>query len=59
MSRIVLLGGMLAAVLLSVGAATLAFEIADLKVAHKHAAPADPAILTTYLQHIRDEIALP
>jgi len=55
MPRIVLLGGMLAAALLSVGAAILAFEITDLKVAHKHAAPADP----TYLQHIRDEIALP
>jgi hypothetical protein len=54
-----LVGGMLAAVLLSVGAATLVFEITDLKVARKHAAPADQAILTTYLQNIRDEIALP
>jgi len=52
-----LVGGMLAAVLLSVGAATLAFEITDLM--RKHAAPADPAVLTTYLQHMRDEISLP
>jgi hypothetical protein len=54
-----LVGGMLAAVLLSVGAATLAFEITDLKIVRKHAAPADPAVLTTYLQHMRDEISLP
>lgn len=55
MSRIVLLGGMLAAVLLSAGAATLAFEITK----QQHSAPADPAILTTYLQNVRDEIAAP
>ena len=54
-----LVGGMLAAVLLSVGAATLAFEITGLKVVRKHAAPADPAVLTTYLQHMRDEISVP
>jgi len=54
-----LVGGMLAAVLLMVGAVTLAFEITDLKVARKHAAPADPAILTRYLQNLRDEIAAP
>jgi len=54
-----LVGGMLAAVLLTVGAVTLAFEITDLKVARKHAAPVDPAMLTTYLQNLRDEIAAP
>jgi len=50
-----LVGGMLAAVLLCAGAATLAFEITK----HQRLAPADPAVLTTYLQNLRDEIALP
>ena len=59
MSRIILLGGMLAAVVLSAGATTLAFEITKLEVAHQRLAPADPAILTTRLQHLRGEIALP
>ena len=59
LKTMVLVGGMLAGVLWSVGAATLAFEITDLKAARKHAAPADPAILTRYLQNLRDEIALP
>lgn len=55
MSRIVILGGMLTAVLLCAGAATLAFETSK----HRRSAPADPAVLTTYLQNLRDEIALP
>ena len=58
MSRIILLG-VVAAVLLSAGAGTLAFEITKLSVAHQRSAPADPAILTTYLQNLRGEIALP
>jgi hypothetical protein len=56
MSRIILLGGMLAAVLLSAGATTIAFEITKLGV---RSAPADPAVLKTYLQNLRSEIALP
>jgi hypothetical protein len=44
MSKIILLGGMLAATLLSAGAATLAFEITK---------------LTAHQQHLRGEIALP
>ena len=59
MSRIILVSGMLAAVLLSAGAATLAFEITKLEVAHQRSAPADPAILTTYLQNLPGEMTLP
>ena len=59
MSRIILVSGMLAAVLLSAGAATLAFEITKLEVAHQRSVPADPAILTTYLQNLRGKIVLP
>ena len=59
MGRIILVGGMLAAVLLSAGAATLAFEITKLEVAHQRSAPADPTILTTYLQNLRGEMTLP
>ena len=58
MSRIILMGGMLA-VLMSAGAAALAFEITKLEAAYQRSAPADPAILTTHLQNLRDEIALP
>ena len=57
MSRIILMGGMLA-VLMSAGAAALAFEITKLEAAYQRSAPADPAILTTHLQNLRDEIAL-
>jgi hypothetical protein len=59
MSRIILMGGMLAATLLSAGAVTLAFEITKLEVSHQRSAPADAAILTTHLQHLGGEIALP
>ena len=58
MSRIILVG-MLAAVILSAGAATLAFEITRLEAAHQRSAPADPAILTTHLQNLQGDIALP
>jgi hypothetical protein len=58
MSRIIFVG-MLAAVLMSAGAAALAFEITKLEAAHQRSAPADPAVLTTYLQNLRDEVALP
>ena len=54
MSRVILVG-MLVAVLLSAGAAALAFEITK----YQRSAPADPAVLTTHLQNLRDEIALP
>jgi hypothetical protein len=59
MSRIILLGGMLAAVLLSAGAGTLAIGITKLEASRQRSAPADPAILTTHLQDLRGEIALP
>jgi hypothetical protein len=60
MSRVFLLGGMLAAVLLSAGATSLAFEITKLRGAHQRsAAPANPAILTMHLQNLRGEVALP
>jgi hypothetical protein len=51
MARFILLGGVLA--LPAVGAITLA-------IAHHHAAePLDPAVLTTHLQKLRGEQALP
>jgi len=57
MSRIILVGGMLA-VLMSAGAAALAFEITKLEAAYQRSAPADPAILTTHLQNLQGDIAL-
>ena len=59
MSRIILLGGMIAAVLFSAGATTIAFEITKLRVAYQRPVPADPAILKTHLQDFGGEIALP
>ncbi len=61
MSRTILLGGMLAAVLLSAGAATLAFEISKQEVAPQRAAtePIGPAILAKHMQDLRGVIALP
>ena len=58
MARIILVG-MLAAVLMSAGAAALAFEITRLEAAYQRSAPADPAILTTHLQNLQGDIALP
>jgi hypothetical protein len=53
---------MLAAVLLSAGAATLAFEITKQEVAHQRSAAAEPigrAILAKHLQDLGGVIALP
>jgi len=61
MSRIILLGGMLA-ILAAAGATTLAFKTIKPEVAQQRAAPAepiDPAILAEHLQHFREEMPLP
>jgi flagellar basal body-associated protein FliL len=58
MSRIIFVG-MLVAVLMSAGAAALAFEITKLEAAHQRSAPADPSILTTHRQNLQGNIALP
>jgi hypothetical protein len=47
------------AVLMSAGAAALAFEITKLEAAYQRSAPADPAILMTHLQNLQGDIALP
>jgi hypothetical protein len=59
MSRIILLGGIIAAVLLSAGATTIAVEITKLTGAYQRPVPAAPAILKTHLQEFGGEIALP
>ena len=60
MSRIILVG-MLAAVLLSAGAATLAYEVTKQEVAHQRAAtePIDPAILNKHLRSLPEEMMMP
>ena len=57
MSRITLLGGVFALVVAA--GATLAFEISKPELAKQRSAPDDPAILTTHLQNLRGELALP
>jgi hypothetical protein len=64
MSRIILLGGMLA-VVAAAGATTLAFKITKPEVAQHRAAlvapaaPIDPATLHQHLQDLSAEMALP
>ena len=61
MSRIFLLGGMLAA-LMAAGATTLALKLTKPVVAQQRTAPAeriDPAILNKHLQNLPDEMTLP
>jgi hypothetical protein len=57
MSRFILLGGMVA-VLIATGA-MLTLKLPKPAAAHRSGEPIDPAILHSFLQRGRDEMALP
>ncbi len=62
MSRITLLGSLGAMLAMVVAAGAIAFEITRPEQAQQHSAlgePIDAAILTTHLQNLRGETALP
>jgi hypothetical protein len=62
MSRIIILFGGLAALLVAAGATTLAFNVTTPEVTQRSAipvAPIHPAILSLHLQKMRGEIARP